>query len=120
MLKLLSTLVLGAALSFSVSAADAQKFLGDRHVERGLACTACHGSDAPKAQLPEDSNKHEPCVMCHGFYDKVAARTKPKDADEQNPHGQHDGNLPCTACHQGHKASVNYCEKCHMWSFKVP
>ncbi|MGN1208932.1 MAG: cytochrome c3 family protein [Duodenibacillus sp.] len=119
-MKTLSVFFIGLCLSVGVYAAPAQKFLGDRHVERGVACPMCHGQGTPKAQLPEDSQKHEPCVQCHGFYDKVAARTKPKDPDEQNPHGQHDGNLPCTSCHQGHKPGVNYCEKCHMWSFKVP
>lgn len=113
----LSLLVLAA----SANAQDAQKgkFLGDRHVQRGVQCAVCHGEKV-SGQLPEDQEKHEPCVKCHGFYDKVAAKTQPKDPEEQNPHGQHDGNLPCTTCHKGHKESVNYCGQCHMWNFKVP
>ena len=94
-------------------------FLGDRHVERGLQCAVCHG-DQVSGKLPEDRDRHEHCVKCYGFYDQVAKKIQPANPEEMNPHSQHDGNLPCTTCHQGHKQSVNYCAQCHYYNFKVP
>lgn len=108
------------SLSLSVCGQDSGKFLADRHVARGLNCASCHGTKPPAAQLPEDKERHEPCVACHGFYDKVAKKTQPKNPEEMNPHSQHDGNLPCTTCHQGHKPGKNYCAQCHYYTFKVP
>ena len=110
-------LVLGAVWAQTGFAAE--KFLADRHAERGIKCEVCHDPSAP-TKMKEDANRHEACVQCHGFYDAVVKRTQPKDPDEQNPHSQHDGNLPCSTCHKGHKPGVNYCGQCHMWSFKVP
>lgn len=109
-----------ACLSSSAQQAQDNKFLADRHVARGQQCVVCHGQNAPSANLPLDGNKHQPCVQCHGFYDVVAKKTVPADPEEMNPHSQHDGNLPCTECHQGHRASVNYCAQCHFYTFKVP
>ena len=37
-----------ALLSISPAGAADRKFLADRHVERGVACASCHGTDAPK------------------------------------------------------------------------
>ena len=45
---------------------------------------------------------------------------KYKNSGQPNPHAQHDGALPCTECHKGHKASVNYCAQCHSFVYKVP
>ncbi len=95
------------------------KFLGDRHVERGVTCDKCHGA-TPSDTLPIDDQHHQPCVQCHGFYDVVVKRTQPADPEEMNPHSQHDGNLPCTTCHKGHTQGFNYCSKCHFYTFKVP
>lgn len=89
------------------------------HVAKGLPCTSCHVKDG-SAELKIDDQKHEACVGCHGWYDAVSKRTQPKNPEEVNPHSQHDGNLPCTECHKGHKPGVNYCGECHMYTFKVP
>ena len=98
---------------------QAHSFLADRHVARGVTCVSCHGESATgKMQL--DSDRHEACVACHGWYDAVAEKTVPKDPEDMNPHSQHDGNLPCSECHKGHKQSVNYCSNCHFWTFNVP
>ena len=104
--------------SVSVNAAEG-KFLADRHVAKGLPCTSFHVKDG-SAELKIDDQKHEACVGCHGWYDAVSKRTQPKNPEEVNPHSQHDGNLPCTECHKGHKPGVNYCGECHMYTFKVP
>ena len=69
----LVVLLFGAFLSFSAVAQNKPQFLGDRHVARGVQCQVCHG-DKISAQLKEDDQRHEPCVQCHGFYDKVAQK----------------------------------------------
>lgn len=104
-MKTLLAAILGTLVMSMAAAQTTPQYLADRHVARGVQCAACHGQDAPKAALPEDKDRHEPCVACHGFYDKVAQRTVPKNPEEMNPHSQHDGNLPCTTCHKGHQAA---------------
>lgn len=86
------------------------QFLADRHVSKNISCNACHGKSI-SSSLFFDESKKESCVKCHGFYEEVAKKTEPKISEEKNPHNQHDGNLPCTSCHKGHKKGVNYCEK---------
>lgn len=121
MTKTLLATLLGVSLAMSAVAADQgkTKYLADRHVERGVTCVQCH-SDVAKGTMKEDKDRHEACVACHGWYDAVAAKTQPKDPEEMNPHSQHDGNLPCSTCHKGHKPGENYCAKCHYYNFKVP
>ena len=113
--------VLGVVLALGVCSARAQttKFLADRHAGYGVKCDACH-TDAAKGTLKIDKDRHEACVQCHGWYDAVAAKTQPKDPEEMNPHSQHDGNLPCSTCHKGHKKGENYCGNCHYYTFNVP
>lgn len=110
--------VLVCALSLNAQAQEG-KFLADRHGARGITCVQCH-QDVTKGTLKVDKERHEACVACHGWYDKVAQKTQPKDPEEMNPHSQHDGNLPCSTCHKGHKPGENYCGKCHYYNFKVP
>lgn len=94
-------------------------FLADRHVSKGMDCTICHVSSQDHA-IKMNANDEESCVECHGGYDKLVKLTAPKEEGAGNPHAQHDGNLPCTECHKGHKQGVNYCIECHSWEFKVP
>ena len=118
--KKLLACTLGVLLAFGVCSVQAQtKFLADRHVERGLNCESCH-TDAAKGTLKIDKDRHEACVQRHGWYDAVAEKTAPKDPEEMNPHSQHDGNLPCSTCHKGHKKGENYCGNCHYYNFNVP
>lgn len=120
MKKTLLTLCLAAFGALTVaSAAQAEEFLADRHEKKGIECTACHVK-AGKPELKIDDQKHEACVGCHGWYDEVAKKTVPSDPENVNPHSQHDGNLPCTECHKGHKKGYNYCGDCHMYNFNVP
>lgn len=95
------------------------KFLADRHVEEHkLACASCHDPAQP-TELKQIKGR-EACVSCHGDYDKVYKLTIPRDDAEGNPHAQHDGVLPCTECHHGHKPGTNYCAECHTWEFTTP
>lgn len=103
--------------SAMVSAQQSQPPLADRHVTKGMQCEACHISQGSPA-LKMNDQKQEPCVGCHGWYDAVGQKTQKGDA--VNPHAQHDGNLPCTECHKGHRAGVNYCAQCHAYEFNVP
>ncbi len=121
MMKLLLSMsfVLFSLGAFGISTASADEFLADRHAKYGLPCTACHVENgSPKLKI--DDQKHEACVGCHGWYDEVAKKTVPKDESNVNPHSQHDGNLPCTECHKGHKKGYNYCGDCHMYNYNVP
>ena len=109
---LLAALMTGLALQ-SAAAAD-QQFLADRHVARGLACESCHTPDMKVKQ----SGDYDVCVDCHGDYAAMIAKTEGRH--QVNPHAQHEGALPCTECHKGHKQSVNYCGGCHSYIYEVP
>lgn len=115
-MKTLTTAILGAALFAAVAAASAAdgKFLADRHVERGLKCESCHTPD----MKIKTSGDYDVCVDCHGDYNAMIKKTEGRY--ETNPHAQHEGALPCTECHKGHKAGVNYCGECHNFEYKVP
>ena len=107
-----------AAFFFLTGSVYAVDFLADRHAAKGINCKDCHEEVQGGKLNMVDGGKHEVCVKCHGFYDSVVKKTEKKD--EQNPHAQHDGNLPCTECHKGHKKGVNYCGQCHNFEFTVP
>ncbi len=99
----------------SVSAAQANDFLADRHAKKGFKCDTCH-TEGNKIKQAGD---YDVCVTCHGDYEAMIKKTQnPKY--EVNPHAQHEGVLPCTECHKGHKQGVNYCGQCHSYVFKVP
>ena len=57
------------------------------------------------------------CLSCHGDYAKLKELTK--DA-KPNPHYTHMLDQPCAECHKAHKPSVNMCQECHQFDFKVP
>ena len=87
-------------------------FLADRHKEAGIDCSGCHKESPPKGEPAMEA-----CLKCHGPYEKLAAKGEKL---EHNPHGSHLGELECFNCHHGHKSSVNYCDRCHTFGFKVP
>ena len=102
---------LTAALAFSIagSACAADKFLADRHIDRGLKCESCHTGAKPDANVDMKT-----CLQCHKRED-VAAKTKQL---EPNPHTAPHNN-DCTLCHMQHEPEVNYCEQCHQFNFKM-
>lgn len=97
------TVALVMGLAFSASA-ESQTSTAEKHLQAGLACTACHGSDKP------GSVPMEKCLSCHGPYEALAKRTAQLP---RNPHDSHFGELDCNECHHGHKPNSNYCGTCH-------
>lgn len=95
-------------LFFVCSISFAEEFLADRHVQRGIDCVDCHGTDTPEKDTFVSMDK---CMDCHGSYDEVEAMTQ--SLGEENPHNNHVGELDCTVCHYGHSPSTLYCAKCH-------
>lgn len=104
-----------AAAADAQPAAGKTQFLADRHVEKyGLKCESCHDKDMKLKQAGD----YDICVSCHGDYEAMIKKTDGKY--QVNPHAQHEGLLPCTECHKGHKEGVNYCGQCHSYVYKVP
>ena len=103
-------------LSLFCLTAQAQQgqFLADRHVARGMKCESCHTPD----NKVKTSGDLDVCATCHGDYPAMIQKTEGRY--EVNPHAQHEGALPCSECHKGHKAGVNYCGGCHNFVYKVP
>lgn len=108
-------------LSLSGTMAFAADSTPAGHIARGMKCTACH-VDAKGGALKAANTDYGVCATCHGDYNAMIKKTdaKYKNSGQPNPHAQHDGALPCTECHKGHKASVNYCAQCHSFVYKVP
>ena len=98
----------------AVASAQSGKFLADRHMARGMKCETCHTPDKKIKQ----SGDFDVCVDCHGGYEEMIKKTDGRY--QVNPHAQHEGVLPCTECHKGHKPGVNYCGQCHSYTYKVP
>jgi hypothetical protein len=109
-----AVLAVGAFFGFMAlaSAEEKQQFLSDKHQSKGLNCNSCHRESPPKVNVPTDT-----CLKCHGDYAKLAEKTIKL---ERNPHGSHEGDLPCESCHHAHKQSENHCAKCHPFDMKVP
>ena len=107
-------IALPAAQAADVPPAGQSQFLADRHAQKGFMCESCHTPDMKVKQ----SGDYDVCVDCHGDYEKMIQKTQGKY--EVNPHAQHEGILPCTECHKGHKEGVNYCGQCHSYIYKVP
>ena len=108
----LAIVLLGAIFAAgSVSAAD---FGADRHGAKGVACASCHGE---KNEVAYPSI--EQCSKCHNPADMEKTT---KDMKPSNPHtSPHYGNqLDCVNCHVQHGETVNFCDQCHTFGFKVP
>lgn len=83
-------------------------------------CATCHTKENAVAGnafvVPSDKT----CIGCHGDYKALAAKTKPADPHDPNPHASHHygTNMSCTACHAEHKESRVLCNDCHNFPFK--
>jgi hypothetical protein len=87
---------------------EKSKFLADRHKDRGVACTVCHGDENPPKPAAG-----EKCMACHKSLEAISERTKDYD---KNPHENHltgSMNVSCVQCHNGHKADEPVCGRCH-------
>jgi hypothetical protein len=94
-------------------AAETEGFLSGKHIKNGINCEDCHSGE----KEPKTNADVQPCLDCHGGYAGMAEAT---ETLEVNPHASHEGELPCSECHKSHTPSIDYCEQCHTFSFKVP
>lgn len=96
----------------AVGAEQKAALLADRHAARKIDCQGCHDAGgAPKAVLSEK------CLTCHKSYEHMGELTKGLAI---NPHDSHFGKIECLQCHNAHKKSTLYCNKCHDYDLKVP
>lgn len=102
-------MIAAACALFLASAAGAGGFGADRHVSKGIPCTACHGPDQ-KIEYPDRTQ----CEQCHS----VAALKEKTKQLEPNPHNA-PHNDECTLCHLQHEEPVNYCNQCHEFKYNV-
>ena len=93
MKKILALLLLSFLAGSTAFAADGGPYLADRHVARGMKCADCH---TPDNKL-KTSGDLDICASCHGDYQAMIKKTDGRY--EVNPHGQHEGALPCSECH---------------------
>lgn len=83
-----------------------------RHGQSGIACTTCHGTDF-SAGVPVAT-----CLTCHGSYEALAERSRRVVPNPHAPH--HLGEVRCGQCHKEHRASVLFCNRCHIFDGDVP
>ncbi len=116
-MKTLTTFALAMAALISCATVHAAEnhYLADRHIARGMQCNSCHEADGKTLRAAGDLDV---CASCHGDYTKMIEKTEGRYT--VNPHAQHEGALPCSECHKGHKPGVNYCGQCHNFVYKVP
>lgn len=107
-------------------------FLANQHGQAAITCQACHRYTMKSAVTELVSNlmhtykiplkdhraRPEDCLSCHGTYAELAQSTTDLKGSDghplgRNPHNSHWGKLDCGICHKMHKASVDYCSKCH-------
>jgi hypothetical protein len=99
-----------AALKRAMQAPDAARFTAGLHAKANVSCGGCHGAGAAHAEREIDNAR---CLACHGPLATLAAKTRPAQFADRNPHESHLGEIACTACHKGHEASAVYCLDCH-------
>ena len=92
-------------------------YLIDKHLAAGVTCETCHaaGVNSSSPQPPTTTT----CLGCHGgTYAALATQTA---KDDPNPHGSHQGDVPCAMCHHVHMASESMCDQCHTeFTLTVP
>lgn len=114
-------------------------FLASTHERAGAVCQDCHTrtlqaavtelakavTGSYEAPLKEHRVRPEDCLRCHGKYQDLAALTKDLKGPDgfslgRNPHDSHWGPLDCGICHKMHRASVDFCAKCHGFPVTGP
>ena len=108
-------LLFAALIPFTQAAAQAPTLSADMHKAKGVTCVDCHGNAKKKTFVAA-----ERCLGCHGSpadLVKKTAHVKP-----ENPHDSpHWGpTMECNVCHRQHEKTVNWCNHCHAYGFKVP
>ncbi len=90
------------------------KVMKKYHEENGVTCELCHKVSDPKSGADAKS-----CTWCHGSPEMMIEFTKHLEPNPHNsPHWGAD--LECTKCHREHSKSVNHCNQCHSYKFKLP
>lgn len=91
--------------------------LADIHSGKGIDCSSCHIEKAKKIKVDDNETiPNKQCIACHGNLSALSKKSK----GEINPHKSHLGDINCTTCHHGHKASSTYCLNCHNFDIKIP
>jgi len=108
-------LLFTALIPFSQAATQAPTLTADLHKAKGVTCVDCHGKTNKKTFVAA-----ERCVGCHGSAADLAKKTA--NVKPENPHDSpHWGpNMDCGVCHRQHEKTVNWCNHCHAYGFKVP
>lgn len=115
-LRTASRLLLFAALvSFSLTAAQPPTTTSEVHKAKGVTCGDCHGKGKKKTFVLA-----ERCLSCHGPAADLVKKTA--NVKPENPHDSpHWGpKMECNVCHRQHEKTVNWCNHCHAYGFKVP
>jgi hypothetical protein len=81
------------------------KYLDHRHAQKGLSCSACHGTTVPEKGVPKDR-----CQQCHGSYEVLSQKSQ-IHASMVVPHFS--GGNDCGLCHRAHSESELTCARCH-------
>lgn len=113
--SLIATALVAMSLALSALSVQAAQMGADRHVAHGVKCESCHGPDKANPQEPT----LETCTGCHNLKSVVE---KTKDIKPHNPHTSphYQDQLDCINCHVMHGPTVNFCDQCHSFGFKVP
>lgn len=109
----------GLCSIFGAVALNAQAAnLADRHASKSLTCVSCHDTATPKEGATVSTAK---CSSCHGTLQEISDKIhKRGNAQSPDPHVNHSLGLNCNECHRGHQPSVNMCNRCHVFEYKVP
>ncbi|MBK9797717.1 MAG: cytochrome c3 family protein [Holophagaceae bacterium] len=104
-----------ALIPLAQAAEQAPKMTADLHKAKGVSCADCHGKAKKKTFVSADR-----CLGCHGPVADLVKKTAA--VKPENPHDSpHWGpQMECTVCHRQHEKTVNWCNHCHVYGFKVP
>lgn len=117
-LKNLLFVGLYTALGAVSMSAQASEYLADRHGAKSMECVACHDTAKPAEGATVSTQK---CTSCHGSLADISAQIQKRgNAQTPDPHVNHSLGLNCNECHRGHQPSVNVCQRCHVFEYKVP
>jgi hypothetical protein len=108
-------LIFAAFLPIAQAAAQTPTLSADMHKAKGVTCVDCHGKAGKKAFVTA-----ERCLSCHGTPADLVRKTAA--VKPENPHDSpHWGTtMECGVCHRQHEKTVNWCNHCHAFAFKVP
>lgn len=109
-----------------VASWESSDLLAEAHADDGVTCLECHEPTVRQQvdelvkfvsndyQNPLEERKFDDqwCFRCHEHDSRDAVLQLTQDLDP-NPHDTYHGEMECSACHNAHRESVNYCTECH-------